>query len=212
MKHTLLTVGAAFILLPFFSADARAEHYLESATTEPTILLRCHKTPSTESYSYEEEQYESHRSHSETFSERYESRESPIREILRRRETRHRDTHSEKTPIVIEIQGDCDAIRVGRGARSQEELFPGELNQSSDYEEWQEDLYEYWQEEFRDRHGGASGSPHPWLIRPGSGWDWLLRSYPDVRDSVVRPSESGEQTTCLCVQAPCNPCATFSSP
>ena len=196
MKRTLLTVVTVLALLPLFPADARADHYTELTSADPTILLRCRKTSSTENHSFEE-QMESHTFHSESFAEQYESRRSPIREILRNRQA----SSSEQTPIVIEIQGDCDAIRVGIGAeRSQAELFPGELNHPGDYEA----LYEM----LRDRHDALPDSAHPWLIRPGSGWDWFLRQ---SNAAISNDSETGESATCMCIKAPC-PCATFSLP
>ena len=199
MKRTLLTVGAALMLLPFFSADARAEHSSELTSTDPTILLRCHKNISTDNYSFEEEQIESYTFHSESFTEQHPRRNSPIREILRNRQSHH----SEQGPIVIEIQGDCDAIRVGIGnARSQDELFPGELNHANDYEA----LYEM----LRDRHDDRQDSPtpRPWLTRPGSGWDWLFRQ---SNATMHNDAIAGEPAPCMCIKAPCH-CATVPLP
>lgn len=197
MKRTLLTVSAVLALQPFFSADARADHYAELTSTEPTILLRCHKTLSTENNTFEEEQIESHLSYSEAFTEQHRSRNSPIREILRNRQNHH----SASVPIVIEIQGECDAIRVGLGSDlSQDELFPGELNHSNDYEA----LYEM----LRDRHDNPPNAPRPWLIRPGSGWDWLFRQ---SNADIYNDAATSDPTPCACIKAPCH-CPAFSFP
>lgn len=152
MKRALLTVGAAFVLLPFIAVDAQASHSPDELTSvAPSVLLRCRKTISTETYLFEGEQFEHRISRRDSTDAQYPSREfhpgreshisreSPIREILR-----HRGLYyTEVTPIIIDIQGDCDAIRVEIGTeRSPNERFP---------------------------------TPRPWLTRPGSGWDWLFR-------------------------------------
>ncbi|MEM6450655.1 MAG: hypothetical protein AAF703_10115 [Cyanobacteria bacterium P01_D01_bin.105] len=180
MKRTLLIVGAAFVLSPFLSADARANHDAEFASVEPTILLRCQQRHSSEHSSFEEEQIAHHTFHHESFTERQARQNSHIRDLLRQRQTSHSQIGSiASVPIVIEIQGDCNAIRVGIGAASQDELFPGEFDHLSDYEAWSEAL--------RGHHRGASGL---WLTRPGSGWDWFLRRRGNSIRFPAYPSES----------------------
>ncbi|MFK8183958.1 MAG: hypothetical protein AB8B99_11335 [Phormidesmis sp.] len=230
MKRTILTVGAAFVLLPFFSAAARADHYAEWTSAEPTIVLRCRQRLSTERHSFEHrssgnrssenhssenhsfshhsfetEQTERYATHHDSFSEQHANSNAPIREILRRRET----SRSGDRPVVIEVQGDCDAIRIGIGTEW-DELFPGEFDHSIIYEDWDYENWDYenWDDTPRSRPGRPDGTLYPWRTRPGSGWDWLFRRSDSSLDNSVakNAAEIGHSPHCVCISAPC-PCA-----
>jgi len=165
MKRNLLIAGAVFVLLPIFSTQAQATPEYTTPLTGPTVLLRCRENySSTRRFSDRAQQIESYSTHSYSVTEHRTSRNSQIREILRRRRT---DAAAE-TPVIIEIQGDCDAMRVEINAgHLQDELFPGEFDHSENYGE----SYEAWRDALRNHQHET----YPWLTRTGSGWDWLLR-------------------------------------
>ncbi|MEL6489776.1 MAG: hypothetical protein AAFQ95_07415 [Cyanobacteria bacterium J06621_3] len=208
MKRKLLTAGAVFFLLPLFSPKVLADPYYAPESPEPTVLLRCRETISSDRYhaestfesSFESEHSEFYTSTGDSSADRRERRRSQIREILRRQETGHAHTG----PVVIEIQGNCDAIRVDIDADSSwDEYIPDDLETSRGYEEWRESI------RGRRRYGERPEEAYPWLTRTGSGWDWLIRR--GSARSHETPEQNFESFSCMCITAPCH-CAHPSSP
>ncbi|MEL6353108.1 MAG: hypothetical protein AAFR58_15345 [Cyanobacteria bacterium J06627_28] len=113
---------------------------------------------------------------------------------------RRTETHvTEAASVVIEIQGDCEDIRIRVDADHAleelhfEELYPGELEPSDSYEDWHEDL----------RNIRRPGEPRPWLTRTGSGWDRLLRTREAINEPI-EPEAAVELPNCICIKAPCS--------
>lgn len=177
MKQILFSLSAALCLMPLLSLSAQAN------APSSAVILRCREATSTEHHSLEH----------------FSSDRTSIRDVLRQTETHTTETAS----VVIEIQGNCEDIRVRVDADHvldelhSEELYPGELEPSDSYENWHEDLHNV----------RRPGEPRPWLTRTGSGWDWLLRTREAVNEPVDLEA-AFELPNCMCVKAPCN-CLAF---
>lgn len=190
--------AAALILIPLLSQQAQANgetlHELQPESTEivrellvpnstqftthetsssHSIIVRCNQLAQYEReniYEFEDfiEEVEGQSTDWEYHHHHEPQNRSTIREILRNRSRTSSGNHS----LTIEIQGQCDDFQLQVEPPSSRSypplplLYPnqGQSHSIEQYLEWYEDQ--------------MIEENIPWIIRPGSGWHWLLREPP----------------------------------
>ena len=137
----------------------------------PSVIVRCDQRAR---YEHEFEEFiDDIEGHSTDWERHRSNRDrSTIREILRDRASASSSSSSSSHSLRIEIDGQCDDIQLQVEMPSSPSHPPQPLpypNQGQppsieQYMEWYED--QMMEENI------------PWIIRPGSGWHWLLRDQP----------------------------------
>ena len=150
-------------------ADIVSELIAPGQRNSPRIIVHCGASAHySQENSYDNEDYEQHTSW-ESLRRHSERSRSTIREILRNRQDGHRS-------VTIEIQGNCDDVQVNVGAlESHRLLLPNRCSDdcpngfhSPDVDQYLDQYLEWYEEQLSEGN-------IPWVIRPGSGWHWLLR-------------------------------------